>query len=163
MHVKHENSSTQIHLVRNMKKPFTTNWYINKMCLPSLVEPQDKGTMCELTLTFEETSDKSSSFGRLLVQAVDEGLSTFGEFVREAVYSCLEDTFGIRKDDIPRKVEAFSDALGKIFGDAARLLEIQIMKNLYRKVGDITECFPKKEDITFTEYVCAAEHSSRSK
>jgi hypothetical protein len=37
------------------------------------------------------------------------------------------------------------------------------MKNLYRKVGDIAECFPRKENITFAEYVYAAELSSRSK
>ena len=150
-------------MVRMMKKPFITNWYINKMCLPSLVEPEDNRAVCELTCKFEEASERSSSFGRLLVQAVDEGLCTFGESVRETVYACLEDTFGIRRIDIPRNVDEFSDALGKIFGDGAKLLEIQIMKNLYRKVGNIAEYFPTKEDITFTEYVHAAELSSRSK
>lgn len=146
-----------------MKKPFTTNWHINKMCLPSLVEAEDNRTVCELGFTFEEVTERSSSFSRFLIEAVDEGLCTFGESVRETIYACLEDTFGIRKIDIPGRVDEFSDALGKIFGDGARLLEIQIMKNLCRKVGDIAEYFPKKEDITFTEYVYAAELSSRSK
>jgi hypothetical protein len=146
-----------------MKKPFTTNWYISRMCLPSLVEAEENRAVCEVTFTFEEASEKSFSFGKLLVQAVDEGLCAFGASVREAVYMCLENTFGIRKDDIPRKVDEFSDALEEIFGDGARLLEIQIMKNLYRKVGDIAECFPRKENITFAEYVYAAELSSRSK
>ena len=146
-----------------MKKPFTTNWTINKMCLPSLVEAEDHRTVCELTCTVEQASETRSNFGKLLVQAVDEELRTFGESARDAVYACLEDTFRIRKDDIPRKVDEFSDALGEIFGDGARLLEIQIMKNLYRKMGEIAEYFLTKEDITFTEYVYAAELSSRSK
>jgi hypothetical protein len=145
-----------------MKKPFTTNWYINRICLPSFVEEEDRA-VCEVRSTFEEASGRSSGFGKLLVQAVDEGLCAFGASVREAVYACLEGSFGIRKDDIPRKVDEFSDALESIFGDSARLLEIQIMKSLYRKVGDIAECFQRKEDITFTEYVYAAELSSRSK
>jgi hypothetical protein len=81
--------------------------------------------------------------------------------VRNAVYAYLEDTFGIRKIDIPRRVDEFSDALGRIFGNGARLLEIEIMRNLCRKVGDIADYFPRKEDITFTEYVYAAEMSSR--
>jgi hypothetical protein len=163
MWVKHENSSTQIHLVNMMKKPFITNWYVNKMCLPSLAEAEEDRAVVEVKFTLEDVSERSSSFGKLLVQAVDEGLCAFGASVREAVYACLEDTFGIRKDDIPRKVDEFSGALEKIFGDSARLLEIQIMKSLYRKVGDIAEYFSRKEDITFTEYVYAAELSSRSK
>jgi hypothetical protein len=146
-----------------MKKPFTTNWHINKMCLPSRVEAKVNRAVCKLTFASEEASERSSSFGRLLVQAVDEGLCTFGESVRRAVYACLEDTFGIRRIDIPRRVDEFSGALVEIFGDGAKLLEIQIMKNLYRKVGDIAEYFPMKEDITFTEYVFAAELSSLSK
>ena len=163
MCVKHKNSSTQIHLVNMMKKPFTTNWYINKVCLPSLAEAEEKRAVCEVPSTFEDASERSSDFGKLLAQAVDEGLSAFGESARQAVYAGLENAFGIRKDDIPRKVDEFSDALAKIFGDSARLLEIQIMKNLYRKVGDIAEHFLAKEDITFVEYVSAAELSSRSK
>jgi len=144
-----------------MKKTFTTTWYTNDMCLLSFVEAEDNRNGCTPTFTFEETTEKSSSFGQLLVQAVDDGLCTLGESVREAVYACLEDTFGIQKIDIPGRVDEFSDALGKIFGDGARLLEIQIMKNLYRKMGDISKHFLTKEDITFAEYVHAAELASR--
>jgi hypothetical protein len=163
MWVKHENSSTQIHKVRTMKKTFKTNWTINEVCLSSLVENEGKNISRETTFTFEDASERISSFSQLLVQAVDEGLSALGESSRQAVYGCLESAFRIRRDDIPQKIAEFSDALEKLFGDSARLLEIQIMKKLYRKVGDIVEYYPEREDITFTEYVAAAELSSRSK
>jgi len=145
-----------------MKKP-STERYTNQMCLPTVMKHEDKHVLREMPFTFGDLFERGSSFGKLLVQAVDEGLSALGESGRQAVYECLETTFGIRRDDIPRRVDEFSDALHKVFGDSAKLLEIQIMKNLYMKVGDIAEYFQEKEDITFTEYVAAAELSRRFK
>jgi hypothetical protein len=145
-----------------MEKPFTVYWCIYEKCPPSLVEAQGNRAVCETAVPLEEASERGLSFGRLLLQAVDEGLCTIGESMRNAVYRYLEDTFGIRKTDIPRRVDEFSDGLERIFGNGARLLEIEIMKNLCRKVGDIADYFPTKEDITFAEYVYAAELSSHS-
>jgi len=131
--------------------------------LPVVMKHDNKHVLRETFFTVGDLCEHDSSFGKLLVQAVDEGLSALGESERQSVYACLETTFGIRRNDIPGRVDEFSDVLHKIFGDSAKLLEIQIMKNLYMKVGEIAEYFQEKEDITFTEYVAAAELSSRSK
>jgi len=160
--VKQQNSSTQIHEVNMMKKP-SSDRHNNQICLPVVMKHDDKHVLRETCFTVEELCEHDSSFGKLLVHAVDEGLSALGESGRQVVYACLETNFGIRRNDIPGRVDEFSAALHKIFGDSAKLLEIRIMKNLYMKVGDIAEYFQEKEDITFTEYVAAAELSRRSK
>lgn len=56
-----------------------------------------------------------SEFDKLLLAAVDEGLSILGESSKKAIYFHLERNFGIKKDEIPSKVEVFSEALEQIF------------------------------------------------
>lgn len=143
-----------------MKKPFTTNWYINRMCLSNLVEDISRRAPDEIVIAFRDAAqNRTPSFREILLLAVDEGLSSLGESGKQALYRCLENS-GIRKNEIPRKVDEFAAFLEKIFGDSVKLLEIQIMRSLYKRVGDIAEFFPEKEDITFTEYVAAAELST---
>lgn len=143
-----------------MKKPFTTNWYINRMCLPALMEGRSRRATDEIVIRFRDAAqNRTPSFRENLLLAVDEGLSSLDESGKQALYRCLENS-GIRRNEIPRKVDDFAAFLEKIFGDSAKLLEIQIMKSLYKRVGDIAEFFSEKEDITFTEYVAAAELST---
>jgi hypothetical protein len=124
------------------------------------VEDRSRRAPDEIVIAFRDASqNRTPSFREILLLAVDEGLSSLGESGKQALYCCLENS-GIRKNEIPRKIDEFAAFLEKIFGDSAKLLEIQIMKSLYNKVGDIAEFFPEKEDITFTEYVAAAELST---
>lgn len=147
-------------MVKRVKKPFTTNWNINNMCLLNLVEDRRKRAPDEIVIAFRNVArNRTPSFRGILLLAVDEGLSSLGESGKQALYRFLENS-GIRKNEIPRKVDEFAAFLEKIFGDGVKLLEIQIMKSLYKRVGDIAEFFPEKEDITFTEYVAAAELST---
>jgi len=89
-------------------------------------------------------------------------LSCLGESGKQAVYFHLEKRFGIKKCEIAFRVEDFADALEKIFGSGARLLEIQIMKSLYRKIGRPLG-LGKKRDIVFAEYVATARRSFQRK
>ena len=43
---------------------------------------------------------------------------------------------GIRKEQIPSKIEGFTDAIESIFGEAAKLVELKIIEKLQRKVMD---------------------------
>lgn len=97
-------------------------------------------------------------FNRLLLEAVDEGLSMLGESSKQAIYFHLEKRFDIKKQEIPNKIEVFADAIEKIFGLGANFLEILIMKRLYEKLGRSFK-FYGSEDFTFTEYVTAARRS----
>ena len=92
------------------------------------------------------------NFEEALLEAVDEGLSFLGESGKMAVYYHAERLYGIKKWEIPFRVEDFAEALEKIFGLGARLIEIQIMKSLYSKIGAHLR-WDEKLDISFTEYV----------
>jgi hypothetical protein len=93
-------------------------------------------------------------FEKLLLDAVDEGLAWLGGArAKQMIYYHLENDFNIKRQDIPRKIEEFDDAIGKIFGDAGALLEIQIMKKLHKKVGNSFKYPPELENLEFTEYI----------
>jgi hypothetical protein len=101
------------------------------------------------------------SFNKILLAAIDEALALLGESVKTSVYSSLEETYNIKKREIPLKINDFSSALEKIFGLGARTLEILFMKNLHAKVG-VTCKWPAYEwplckwilpEMTFPEYV----------
>lgn len=97
-------------------------------------------------------------FEKLLLEAVDEELTSLGESSKQALYFHLEKSFNIRKQEIPYKTEAFVDAIEKIFGSGADFLEILIMKRLHEKIGKRIKVNGAK-DLTFTEYVIAAKQS----
>lgn len=77
---------------------------------------------------------KEEQFDEFLVEAIDEALSSLGEPVKNTVYQHLEDDFNIPKNEIPQKIEDFSDIIHKIFGLGASRLEIKFMKNLSSKL-----------------------------
>jgi hypothetical protein len=97
-------------------------------------------------------------FDKLLLEAVDEGLSSLGESPKQAIYFHLEKSFNIKKQEIPYKIEAFADGIEKIFGLGADFLKILIMKQLHKKAGQVFK-WPESKDLTFTEYVAAAKRS----
>ncbi|MGQ9565322.1 MAG: hypothetical protein ACUVT5_02100 [Candidatus Bathyarchaeales archaeon] len=110
---------------------------------------------------------KKQDFDRLVLEAVDEGLSVLGESSKQAVYFHLAKTFHIRKDEIPKKIEEFDEAMKKIFGLGAGFLEILIMQRLYRKVDGSLD-WDEAKDLTLVEYVgvvrrCFKEQRAKEK
>ena len=102
-----------------------------------------------------EVEKKTMSFEELLLEAIDEGLSLLGESSKQAIYFDLEKNFKINRQDIPHKIEEFTDAIERIFGNGAKILEIRIMKCLFKKVGYTFKHYPKSESLTFTEYIAS--------
>ncbi len=100
-----------------------------------------------------------SDFETLLLEAVDEALSSLGDSGKQAVYFHLEKSFNIGKRDIPQKIEKFADAIEKTFGLGSKFLEILIMKHLYEKVGQVFEYDQEPKDLVLNEYVAAAKRS----
>ena len=96
------------------------------------------------------------NFERLLMEAIDEGLSSVGDSPKHAIYFHLEKSFNIKKKEIPKKVEVFEDAIEKIFGFGAEFLEVLIMKRLYEKIGGVLE-LEDTSDFAFTKYVNTAK------
>ena len=101
-------------------------------------------------------TESAENFDQLLLDAIDEGLSGLGEAGKASIYIHLEGIFNIRKQEIPNKLDDFSNALQRIFGLGARHLEILIMKNLHAKVGSLRKLDDPNwlaQDLTFTKYV----------
>lgn len=99
---------------------------------------------------------QNSSFNEIMIEAVDDGLSLLGDHSKQVLYSYLEKTSKIKKQDIPEKIEEFTNAVERIFGEGARLLEIEIMRQLYKKVEHKIEYPSGKNDLLFVDYVEAA-------
>ena len=58
----------------------------------------------------------AKDFEKLLTEAIDEGLSSLGETMRQTVYSRLEEEFGVPKTEIPYKVATFAQAVEAVLG-----------------------------------------------
>jgi len=101
------------------------------------------------------------NFDQILLDAIDEALSSLGENVMATVYFQLEDLFKIKKQEIPFRISDFSSALEQLFGLGARQLEIMFIKNLHDKIK-VSCKWPTYEwplskwivpEMTFQEYV----------
>ena len=77
---------------------------------------------------------EGKKFELILLETLDEALSTLGENVKKTIYFHLQQKFLIAKNEIPYKIDDFSDALEQIFGLGARKLEILIMAKLHQKI-----------------------------
>ena len=144
-----------------MKKISISKARTSKAPFPSLLSEMQNGTdECALQMSgLESLVVHNHSFEKLLRDAVDEVFSSLGDSAKEAMYLSLAETFNISKRDIPRKIEEFSDAIEKMFGLGGKLIEIQIMKRLYRKVGPSFEYSPKQDALVFTKYLEAVKSS----
>ena len=93
-----------------------------------------------------------SDFEELLLKAIDEGLSSLGESSKQAIYFHLEKGSGIRREEIPKKIQGFTDRIEKIFGPGASFLQILIMRYLHERTnGNLT--WPDTQELNLVEYV----------
>ncbi len=94
-------------------------------------------------------------FENLFLEAVDESLSSLGDSAKQAIYYHLEESFRLKRQEIPDRIDEFATAMERIFGYGAKLLQIQIMKRLHEKVGHGSALYHKKDGLFFAEYVRA--------
>jgi hypothetical protein len=87
-----------------------------------------------------------------ITEAVDESLASFGESVKQVVYFQLENSYHLKKQDIPRRIEEFASAIEAIFGIGARLIEIKVIEKLFANSEGFMY-IPKSEDLVFRDYV----------
>ncbi|MGD9131937.1 MAG: hypothetical protein PVH73_10260 [Candidatus Bathyarchaeota archaeon] len=143
---------------------FTTNWYLYKTQLHAVStksqtlnpEPATRIFGVEKRRGFNSENreaEKKTKFEEVLLEAIDEGLSLLGDSSKQALYVHLEKAVKMNKLDIPYRIEDFADAIEKLFGAGAKILEIHIMKCLFKKVGYNFKHYPKQKDLTFTDYI----------
>lgn len=101
-------------------------------------------------------------FEKLMLEAVDEGFSSLGESSKQAIYFHLERSFGIKREEIPDRIGAFTQAIENIFGVGAGCLEVLIMQKLHEKLGGVLE-WDKSKGFSFIAYVAVARQSFQEK
>jgi hypothetical protein len=109
-------------------------------------------TTYTLQLRKKKHKPHENSFETAILDAVDAGFAPFGRFGKQVIYIQLENTFKIKKQEIPYKIEEFADAIEQIFGTGAKLIEIRIIEALHERNQDFVH-FPKKGELAFSEYV----------
>lgn len=92
-------------------------------------------------------------FDQLVNETIDNILSLLGTVCRQSIYDYLEKKYELKRDDIANYILEFSEALQQIFGGAAALLEIQMMRRLHRKVPQFK--YRPMGTLTFPDYVNA--------
>ncbi len=109
-------------------------------------------TTCTLQLCKKQHKPRENRFETAMTEAIDEGFSLFGHSTKQDIYFHLENTFKIKKQEIPCKIEEFADAIEQIFGAGAKLVEIRIIEALHERNKDFVH-LPKKGNLEFTDYV----------
>jgi hypothetical protein len=115
--------------------------------------------LISLTATIDlmdKSEDLKINFETAIIDAIDEVFTTLGENVKRVIYIFLENNYGIKKEQIPRKIEDFSTAIESIFGDAAKLVELKIMEKLQGKAKGF-KYKSRSNEIFFTEYLAALQ------
>jgi hypothetical protein len=89
-----------------------------------------------------------------LMEAVDETLEMLGRKVKPQIYNHLEKRAGLKREEIPDKPEVFSKGLNDLFGSASKLIERNIAKRLYDKLG---LRFEPRENCHIVDYLLTLE------
>ena len=87
----------------------------------------------------------------LLLKVVDATMKhVFTEAGTKVVYSYLGNSTHLKREEIAEKPAVFSAGLERLLGSGAPVIEILILKNLYRKLG---LKFEEKKGYEFSDYV----------
>ena len=96
-------------------------------------------------------SENKKKLNRVLVNTVDEELmKIFGKTATLVIYSYFEDNLSLKRENIPEKIELFSQGLKNFFGSGACMLEKTILTDLYSGFG---LKYNEKKGHTFVDYV----------
>lgn len=76
----------------------------------------------------------SKNLQKTILDAIEEGLATLGESPKQAILFHLENTFKLRREEIPKNLTEFKKALEKIFGPGTPYVERLILEKLYSKL-----------------------------
>ncbi len=133
------------------------------MSKPTIFEQDNNEKNAEVTMgmLIDEENSLQKKFDILLVEAIDEAITSLGEPVKNTLYLHLDNDFKIEKNTIPEHISEFSDIIHKIFGLGASRLEVKSLKNLYSKI-QMNRQWPEFEyslsnwiemEMSFEEYV----------
>lgn len=83
----------------------------------------------------QQELDSAQTLDRALAEAIDESLMALGENIRRVIYYILENGYNLRRENIPKKPDIFDTGLRDILGQGALVVEVDVIKRLYAKLG----------------------------
>jgi hypothetical protein len=92
-------------------------------------------------LTHEVTSmsnqtRQSQLFNHILLQAIDDVLTSIGGATKNIIYLCLRDNKGISREQIPQRITEFHETLESVIGaKGGMLVEDRILQLLEARAG----------------------------
>ena len=107
---------------------------------------------CTMKLRGNRKNTHNSLLETTIMTAVDDSLSSFGDSFKQVIYFQLQNSFHIKKQEIPQRIDEFAAALEEMFGIGATLIEMKILKALHDQVPSFVH-FPRGDDLVFTDYV----------
>ena len=107
---------------------------------------------CTLQLGRKKQKKSKEEFKVAIIETVEESFASLNNIDKETIYLCLENAFKIKKQEIPCKIEAFVDAIEKIFGVGAKIVEIRIIKALHKRIPEFV-LYPRKGNFDLKEYL----------
>jgi hypothetical protein len=96
------------------------------------------------------TTQVFDDFDAHILRAVDKALLAVGELGRRSFFQYLESGFGVKHDEIPKRLRDFHEALSVIFGRGTEIVEKIMTRELCHQCQiDLTV----QENWTIVEYV----------
>lgn len=89
----------------------------------------EKHRICPKIMTDEKRLNE------IILRAIDLGLLDLGEGTRHTIYYHVERIQHLKREEIPRRMEEFHEALEKLLGAGTRAVEKLIVRNLYDILG----------------------------
>jgi|WetSurMetagenome_2_1015567.scaffolds.fasta_scaffold564324_2 hypothetical protein len=106
----------------------------------------------EMPLKSREQTSNAATFDEAFLAAVDSAFSMLGVAGARAVFKYLESNRGISRTAIPSNVGEFAKSIEALFGQAASLIEIRIMRALYQKFP-LFDFHGGHRELSFVNYV----------
>ena len=95
---------------------------------------------------------QTAVFDEVFLEATDSVFSLLGNPCKQAIYYHLENSYALNRAAIPHKIAEFAAALEALFGKAALLLEVQIMRSLHVRLQGFKH-YPGTGGLLFVAYV----------
>ena len=95
--------------------------------------------------------EKEAEWNEIFVEVVDETLKQiFSDDGTKVIYDFLEKHSNLKLKDVAKKPEIFSASLERLLISAARVIEQNILKNLYSR---LEVKFEEKQGYEFADYI----------
>lgn len=108
-----------------------------------------------------EAREKDREFRKLLLTSVEDVIrEVLGERPLQAVFSALERSFHISREEIPERLEDFQSALTDLFGAGTPVITRAIIRRLCTKLG-ITYQHRKYDDFKMYVEDCELRYKQR--